>query len=76
MKQLKDSPRQASKMAYRVWFDKRCNQLVTYNRHWKKDDWNNLIEVGQLQPHQNPFEQDEKGIFRTLYERKRYYFVF
>lgn len=61
---------------YKVWFDKRSGRLTTYNRHWKKEDWESLVYIGELQPNQNPFKMNENGIYRMLYGQMRYYYCF
>lgn len=61
---------------YKVWFDKRLGQLVTYDNTWTKQDWDSLVFIGELQPHQQPYKQDANGIYRVLYGKPRYYFVF
>lgn len=76
MKQLKSTGIQHAFKSYKTWWDKRSRELVTYDKHWRQVDWDNLMEVGHLQACQNAFEKDEKGIFRTLYGKKSYYFVF
>ena len=61
---------------YTTWWDTIEMELVEYNPRWTDEDRKHLVEVGQLQRHQNKFESDSKGIYRTLYGQKDYYILF
>ena len=67
---------------YKTWLRIEDRKLVTWSNYDKdlrdfcKGKNNNYILIGKLQPNQNPYCIDDKGIYRCLYGKKEYYYTF
>lgn len=59
---------------YKTWFDTKSLKLVTYDRRWKRADWEHLIYIGELQANQKPFQFDGRMIYRDYYKGKKIYY--
>ena len=67
---------------YKTWIDEN-NNLSTWNDwHYNRKKFNQKIKnntlklIGTLQPNQNPYQVDDRGVYRKLYNTKVYYINF
>ena len=67
---------------YKTWLRKENRKLTTWSnydndlRDFCNGKNDNYIFIGELQPNQNPFHVDEKGVYRCIYGKKVYSHTF
>lgn len=61
---------------YKTKYDRVKNETVEWSKYFTKKErewWKSLESLPDLQRHQSGYKTDNKGVYRELYGKKKYY---